>query len=128
MIETFDAGFGRRLRLERERRRITLASVAESTKIGLSLLKGLERDDISRWPSGIFRRSFIRAYAQAVGLDAEAIVKEFFERYPEPSGVPTPVTGDPDALGRCERRRSRRAVPSQVCRHGARFRARPSPR
>jgi hypothetical protein len=61
MIETFDAGFGRRLRMERERRRITLASIAENTKIGLSLLKGLERDDLSRWPSGIFRRSFVHA-------------------------------------------------------------------
>jgi transcriptional regulator with XRE-family HTH domain len=91
MIETVDAGFGRRLRMERERRRITLASIAENTKIGLSLLQGLERDDISRWPSGIFRRSFIRAYAQAIGLDADATAREFFERYPEPSEVPPPV-------------------------------------
>jgi transcriptional regulator with XRE-family HTH domain len=99
MIETFDAGFGRRLRMERERRRITLASVAENTKIGLSLLKGLERDDISRWPSGIFRRSFIRSYAQAVGLDADATAREFFERYPElPDGpMPVPATPPPSA-------------------------------
>jgi transcriptional regulator with XRE-family HTH domain len=81
--------------MERERRRITLASIAENTKISLSLLKGLERDDISRWPSGIFRRSFIRAYAQAVGLDADATAREFFERYPEPSEVPTPVPATP---------------------------------
>ena len=98
MIETFDAGFGRRLRMERERRRITLASIAENTKIGLSLLKGLERDDLSRWPSGIFRRSFIRAYAQAVGLDADETAREFFERYPEPSEVPTPVPATPASL------------------------------
>lgn len=95
MIESVDVGFGRRLRMERERRRITLASVAENTKISLSLLKGLERDDISRWPSGIFRRSFIRAYAQAVGLDTDAIAREFFERYPEHPEVPAPVPAIP---------------------------------
>ena len=76
-----DTGFGNRLRLERERRRISLASIATNTKIGLTLLQGLERDDVSRWPSGIFRRSFIRAYAEAIGLDADAISREFLDRF-----------------------------------------------
>ena len=76
--------FGSRLRYERERRQIALRSIAESTKIGVALLDGLERDDVSRWPSGIFRKSFVRSYAEAVGLDADAIVREFVERYPDP--------------------------------------------
>jgi cytoskeletal protein RodZ len=76
--------FGRRLRYERERRQIPLKSIAESTKIGVPLLEGLERDDVSRWPSGIFRKSFVRSYAEAIGLDADAIVREFVERYPDP--------------------------------------------
>ncbi len=80
MAETF----GARLRYERERRQIALKSIAESTKIGLPLLVGLERDDVSRWPAGIFRKSFIRSYAEAIGLDADAIVREFVERYPDP--------------------------------------------
>lgn len=76
--------FGGRLRHERERRQIALKSIAERTKIGLSLLEGLERDDVARWPSGIFRKSFVRSYAEAVGLEPEAIVREFVERYPDP--------------------------------------------
>src|SRR5690348_4476982 len=76
--------FGARLREQRERRQIALADLAEQTKISLSLLEGLERDDVSHWPSGIFRRSFVRAYAQIVGLDSDAIVREFLERYPDP--------------------------------------------
>jgi transcriptional regulator with XRE-family HTH domain len=76
--------FGKRLRLERERRRITLDSIAANTKIGIALLKGLERDDVSRWPSGIFRRSFIREYAAAIGLDPEETAREFLERFPDP--------------------------------------------
>ena len=79
--------FGSRLRYERERRQIALKSIAESTKINLNLLEGLERDDVSRWPSGIFRKSFIRSYAEAVGLKPDVIAREFVERYPDPLEV-----------------------------------------
>ncbi len=84
MSDSHDLPFGKRLRLERERRRITLDSIASNTKIGLALLKGLERDDVSRWPSGIFRRSFIREYAGAIGLDPDETTREFLERFPDP--------------------------------------------
>ena len=87
MIESF----GARLRHERERRKIALRSIAENTKIGLNLLEGLERDNVSRWPSGIFRRSFIRAYAEAIGLDPEPIVREFLERHPDPLALKAPA-------------------------------------
>src|SRR5438445_9328175 len=79
-----EESFGRRLRSERERRRITLELIAANTKIGVGLLKGLERDDFSRWPSGLFRRSFMRSYAGAIGLDVEETVREFLERFPDP--------------------------------------------
>jgi transcriptional regulator with XRE-family HTH domain len=82
------------LRLERERRRVTLASIAADTKISLALLQGLERDDVSRWPSGIFRRSFIRAYAEAVGLDADVVTHEFLERFRDPAEPPRPGSAD----------------------------------
>lgn len=78
-----DESFGARLRRERERRQIALSSIAANTKISLGLLQALERDDLSRWPSGIFRRAFIRAYAEAAGLDPVAIAHEFLERYPD---------------------------------------------
>jgi transcriptional regulator with XRE-family HTH domain len=86
--ESTDAMFGARLRMERERRRITLASIAANTKIGLYLLEGLERGHVTRWPSGIFRRSFIRAYAEAIGLDPDDVAREFLERFPDPSDMP----------------------------------------
>ena len=79
-----EESFGRRLRRERERRRIALTSIAENSKISVSLFQDLERDDVSRWPSGIFRRSFIRAYAEAIGMEADATAREFLERFPDP--------------------------------------------
>ena len=89
---------GSRLRYERERRQIALKSIAESTKIGIPLLEGLERDDVSRWPSGIFRKSFVRSYAVAVGLDPETIVREFVERHPDPLEVEIVPRTAPQAI------------------------------
>src|SRR5690606_27242854 len=76
--------FGARLRRTREEQNIALVTIAQQTKIKLSLLEGLERDDVAHWPSGIFRRAYIRAYAQAIGLNPDAVVREFLEVHPEP--------------------------------------------
>jgi hypothetical protein len=79
-----DSTFGTRLRLQREEQQIPLATIAEQTKIKLSLLEGLERDDVSRWPTGIFRRSYFRAYARAIGLEPDRMLNEFQALYPDP--------------------------------------------
>jgi transcriptional regulator with XRE-family HTH domain len=76
--------FGARLRERREHQQVALSTIAEQTKIKVSLLEALERDDVSHWPSGIFRRAFIRAYAEAIGLEPDVIVREFLELYPDP--------------------------------------------
>ena len=76
--------FGTKLRLQREEQQIPLAAIAEQTKIKLSLLEGLERDDVSRWPTGIFRRSYFRAYASAIGLEPDRVLREFQALYPDP--------------------------------------------
>jgi transcriptional regulator with XRE-family HTH domain len=83
--------FGARLRRHREDRHVSLADVAEQTKIKSSLLDGLERDDISQWPAGIFRRAYVRAYAAAIGFDPDAAVREFVELHPDPVEVPDPA-------------------------------------
>lgn len=88
--------FGRRLRDHRERHQITLDAIATTTKIRPSLLAELERGDVSTWPSGIFRRAFVRAYATAIGLPPESLVEEFVQLFPEPDAVdsmaaPTPT-------------------------------------
>src|SRR5258708_2746727 len=82
--------FGARVRQHREQRGISLAEIAERTKIKASMLEGLERDDVSQWPAGIFRRAYVRAYANAVGLDPDPVVTEFLEMHPEPVQVVEP--------------------------------------
>jgi transcriptional regulator with XRE-family HTH domain len=74
--------FGPRLRSERERRGISLETIALVTNVSVELWQGLERNDFSRWPSGIFARAFVRDYAKAVGLDADETVDEFCRLFP----------------------------------------------
>ena len=98
-----DNSFCGRLRRERERRQIALSSIAANTKISAGLFEALERGDVSRWPTGIYRRSFIRAYAKAIGLDPDETAREFFELFPDPDqakpAVPVfPVTTQPAVL------------------------------
>jgi hypothetical protein len=69
--------FGPRLRAERERRGISIDTIASVTKVGQDLWEGLERNDFSRWPSGIFARAFVRDYARAISLDSDEVVNEF---------------------------------------------------
>jgi len=74
--------FGPRLRSERERRGISLETIAVVTNVSIDLWQGLERNDFSRWPTGIFARAFVRDYAKAVGLDADEVVDEFCRLFP----------------------------------------------
>jgi transcriptional regulator with XRE-family HTH domain len=103
--------FGARLRRRREERQIALSTVAEQTKIKLSLLDALERDDVSHWPSGIFRRAFIRAYAVAIGAEPDLVVREFLEVYPEPAGADVAAAA---LAARIEDARSNAAPPTRL--------------
>ena len=69
--------FGDRARRQRERRGITLDEIAKATKIPAALFAGLERGDCARWPAGVYSRAYVRAYAEAIGLDPNEAVEDF---------------------------------------------------
>src|SRR5579862_8639100 len=48
--------FGPRLRRERERRGISLETLALVTNVSVDLWMGLEKNDFSQWPGGVFAR------------------------------------------------------------------------
>jgi transcriptional regulator with XRE-family HTH domain len=83
--------FGSELRRARERRGLTLEQISGLTKVSISHFAGLERGDISKWPSGIFRRAFIRNYAVAVGLDPDETVARFGLVFPDPTDGARPA-------------------------------------
>jgi transcriptional regulator with XRE-family HTH domain len=74
--------FGPRLRRERERRGISLETIATVTNVSIELWRGFESNDFSRWPKGLFARAFVREYARAVGLDATEVVEDFCRLFP----------------------------------------------
>ena len=74
--------FGPRLRRERERRGISLDTIASRTNVSIELWSGLENNDFSKWPGGLFARAFVRDYAKAVGLDPDEVVDDFCRLYP----------------------------------------------
>jgi cytoskeleton protein RodZ len=90
--ERTPGGFGSKLRDARERKGISLRQIANTTKISVSALEALERNDISRLPGGIFSRAFVRSYAVEVGLEPEATIQDFIAQFPHDSvtaGHPT---------------------------------------
>ena len=69
--------FGPNLRRIRVQRGISLEQIAAATKVSHDLWSGLERNDFSRWPTGIYARAYVRAYALQLGVDAETAVDDF---------------------------------------------------
>lgn len=74
--------FGPSLRRQRLKRGVSLQSIARNTKINQDLLEGLEQNDFSRWPHGIFARAYVRSYALEIGADADATVNDFCKYFP----------------------------------------------
>jgi cytoskeleton protein RodZ len=64
----------RALRDIRERAGISLESIAENTRIPLHHLEEIERGDVSNLPPGIYAKSWARAYADAIGVDAGTVL------------------------------------------------------
>jgi transcriptional regulator with XRE-family HTH domain len=85
--------FGSKLRAARDQRGMSLRQIAARTKISISVLEALERNDVSRLPGGIFSRAFVRSYAVEIGLDPEEVIQDFIAQFPHDSvtaGHPQP--------------------------------------
>jgi cytoskeleton protein RodZ len=79
--------FGEKLKLEREKRKISLEQISSTTKIGTRMLQALEEEKFSQLPGGIFNKGFVRAYARAVGLDEDQAVADYLQASGEASSA-----------------------------------------
>ena len=68
---------GQALRKERERKNLSLESVAGVTRITTENLKALEGDDFRAISAPIFARGFLRTYASHLGLDPKEILARY---------------------------------------------------
>lgn len=75
---------GAALRAAREARRLSLDDVAEITRVRSSYLAAIEELRLGELPSRPFTIGYIRAYAQALGMDADAAADRFRSDDPVP--------------------------------------------
>lgn len=67
---------GEKLRRERIRQGIDLTALAADLRINLKYLEAIESSDPAGLPGGFFYRSFVRQYANALGMDGRALEAE----------------------------------------------------
>lgn len=67
------------LKSEREKRKVSLAQIAAETNISLYHLENLEEGRFGLLPGGMYNRAFLRAYCEALDLDAQDILDRFEE-------------------------------------------------
>jgi cytoskeleton protein RodZ len=79
------AEIGATLRTARMSARIDVSEIEAQTKIRAKYLRALENEEWDLLPGPTFVRSFLRTYAQALGLDAKALVEEYRLNYERPS-------------------------------------------
>ncbi|MEE9256649.1 MAG: helix-turn-helix domain-containing protein [bacterium] len=68
---------GMTLKRRREALGLSLGEVSEKTRIGISHLENIDREEFQKLPCLPYSRGFIRAYAACVGMDADAAAKQF---------------------------------------------------
>jgi cytoskeleton protein RodZ len=79
------AEIGATLRTARMSARIDVSEIEAQTKIRAKYLRALENEEWDLLPGPTFVRSFLRTYAEALGLDAKALVEEYRLNYERPS-------------------------------------------
>lgn len=81
---------GTKLKQARLEQGLSLEQLNERTKIQKHHLEGIETGDYSAIPGGFYVRAFIKRYAQAVGMDGDALLREHKSELPEdePEAVP----------------------------------------
>jgi cytoskeletal protein RodZ len=83
---------GSALREARMRERIDVSEIEAQTKIRAKYLRALENEEWGLLPGPTFVKSFLRTYAQALGLDGKALVEEYRLHHEKPSeGMLEPI-------------------------------------
>jgi cytoskeleton protein RodZ len=94
--EPFDRqNIGSRLRAAREAKGLTISDLADQTRVRVAALEAIEAGDFARLPEPIYVQSYLRAFAQAVGVPVEPVLDAFRRGAPSlpvPSAVAAAVS------------------------------------
>ncbi|MCL2336973.1 MAG: helix-turn-helix domain-containing protein, partial [Firmicutes bacterium] len=70
---------GEKLRTARKEKGLTLTEVETETKNRQKYILALEHEEFDVLPGKVYVKGFMRTYARFLGLDGDALVKEFEE-------------------------------------------------
>jgi len=91
---------GATLREARMRARIDIAEIETATKIRAKYLRALENEEWDLLPGPTFVKTFLRTYAEALGLDAKLLVEEYKLRHERLADSELqPISPRPQAAG-----------------------------
>jgi len=80
------------------RARIDVSEIEAQTKIRAKYLRALENEEWGLLPGPTFVKSFLRTYAQALGLDGKALVEEYRLAHEHPSeAMLEPIVSTPQS-------------------------------
>src|SRR5687768_7882929 len=96
---------GDTLREARMRQRLDIADVEAKTKIRAKYLRALENEEFGMLPGPTFVKTFLRSYAEVLGLDPHRLVEDYRARYEPRDEIETMQPLGPPGLGRDRRRR-----------------------
>lgn len=74
---------------------LSLTEISRQTRIGVGYLRKIEEGQFQALPTGFYARAFVRAYAEAIGVDADVVLGELAEALPaaQAAAAPHPVAG-----------------------------------
>jgi cytoskeleton protein RodZ len=96
---------GATLREARMRQRIDISEIESETKIRAKYLRALENEEWDLLPGPTYVKSFLRTYAEALGLDGKLLIEEYKLRHERLSDVEMQPIRPPGAARESRRRR-----------------------
>jgi cytoskeleton protein RodZ len=91
---------GETLREARMRQRLDIADVEARTKIRAKYLRALENEEFGMLPGPTFVKTFLRTYAEQLGLDPHVLVEEYRANYEREDELELQPLGPPGVAGR----------------------------
>jgi cytoskeleton protein RodZ len=102
---------GASLREERMRSRIDITEIEAQTKIRAKYLRALENEEWDLLPGPTYVKTFLRTYADALGLDGRMLVEEYKLRHERLSDVDLQPISPRSARDRRREKRPRSRLP-----------------
>src|SRR2546423_8299155 len=90
---------GATLREARMRARIDISEIESETKIRAKYLRALENEEWDLLPGPTYVKSFLRTYAEALGLDARLLLEEYKLRHERLSDIELQPIAPPGRRG-----------------------------